>query len=181
MKLLRRGGPYLRVADPGWDDPLDGSYGARFGGRWNPPGSYPVCYLNLDLGTARANARYLLTRRLEGLAINVDDLDPQELPVLVTTDVEEDDFVDVVTDDGCAAVGLSPAYPLDDAGVPVGWEPCRNIGQQGWQAGRPGVACRSAADGAPPDGEELAWFQRNRRLQPSARRQFDDWYGPLDW
>ena len=25
MRTIRRGGPYLRVADPDWQDPLDGA------------------------------------------------------------------------------------------------------------------------------------------------------------
>lgn len=181
MRSIRRRGRYLRIADPGWDDPLDGSYSARFGGRWNPPRSFPVCYLNRDLPTARANARHLLTRRLDGLPITVDDLDPEELPVLVDTDVPADRFVNVVTDAGCVAVGLPRTVPVGESGGPVGWEPCQEIGRQAWDAGHGGVAGRSAAQGAPPDGEELAWFQRDRRLQTLRRRSFDDWYGTVDW
>jgi len=45
MRTVERGGPYLRVADPGWEDPLDGSYAANRGGRWNPPESFAVVYL----------------------------------------------------------------------------------------------------------------------------------------
>src|ERR1700722_4711179 len=105
MILVSRGGRYQRIADPDWDEPLDGSYSARFGGRWNPPGSNPVCYLNRDLPTARANARHLLERRLAGLPVTVDDIDPDELPILVETVVSDDEFVDVLSDDGCIAVG----------------------------------------------------------------------------
>jgi hypothetical protein len=181
MRLLRRGGRYLRVADPDWDEPLDGSYSVRFGGRWNPPGLYPVCYLNGDLATARATARHLLERRLAGLPFTVDDIDPEELPVLIETDVDVDELVDVVTDDGCVAVGLPRAYPVDGMGAPVSWGVCRPIGTTAWIDRRAAIACRSAADTAPPDGEEMAWFQRGRRLEVAQRRTFVDWYGPIDW
>jgi RES domain-containing protein len=181
VRLIRRGGRYLRIADPDWDDPLDGSYSIRSGGRWNAPGSFPVCYLSRDLGTARANARHLLQRRLHGLPITVDDLDPDELPVLVTTEVEDDDFVDVVTSRGCVSAGLPRTYPVGDDGTPVGWERCQPVGQAAWDAGQPGIAGRSAAEGAPTRGEELAWFQRQRRLMPIQRQPFAEWYGQIDW
>jgi RES domain len=179
--VVRRGGRYLRVADPDWDEPLDGSYSARFGGRWNPPGSFAVCYLNRDLPTARANARHLLERRLTGLPFAVDDIDPDELPVLIGTDVDQSEFVDVVTDDGCGGAGLPHTYPHDDKGEVVSWAVCQAIGDTAWGDGRPGIACRSAAETAPADGEELAWFQRDRRLVVAERRSFAEWYGVVDW
>ncbi|HEY1466234.1 MAG TPA: RES domain-containing protein, partial [Acidimicrobiales bacterium] len=45
---------WLRVADTTWSDPLDPSWAATFGGRWNAAGSFPVLYVNEDLATARA-------------------------------------------------------------------------------------------------------------------------------
>lgn len=181
MKRVGRGGTYFRVADPGWDDPLDGSYSQRFGGRWNPPRSFPVCYLNRDLSTARANARHLLEQRLAGLPVSVDDIDSHELPVLIDTTIDDDAFIDVVTDDGCRATGLAATYPLDEAGRPVPWTRCQPIGAAVWEDGEPGIACRSAAPLAPLAGEELAWFPRARRLEARRRRTFDDWYGEIDW
>lgn len=181
MTSVVRGGTYFRIADPDWDDPLDGAYSARFGGRWNPPGSFAVCYLNRDLSTARANARHLLERRLEGLPITVDDIDPDELPVLIDAVIEEEGFLDIVTDDGCLAVGLPATYPVDATGTGLPWTLCQPIGVSAWDQGQPGIACRSAAETAPPDGEELAWFQRARRLAVERRRTFDDWYGEIDW
>ena len=53
MSSVRRAGRYFRVADPDWDEPLEGSYSARLGGRWNPSGSFPVCYLNRDVRTVQ--------------------------------------------------------------------------------------------------------------------------------
>lgn len=180
MRLIARGGRYLRVADPDWDNPLDGSYSARFGGRWNPPGSFPVCYLNHDLATAKANARLFLGDRLAGMPFTVDDLDPDELPVLVDTDVADAEFVDVVTAAGCRGAGLPTTYPHDAAGGTLPWALCQPTGVTAWDANHPGIACRSAARTAPADGEELAWFQRTSTLQVVRRQRFEEWFGPVD-
>jgi hypothetical protein len=50
------------------------------------------------------------------------------------------------------------------------------VGRTAWDAGLPGIACRSAAPAAPPDGEELAWFARGEPLETLAVRRFTDWY-----
>ena len=34
---------------PAWDDPLDPNYAKGYGGRWNPPDSFPTLYFNEDL------------------------------------------------------------------------------------------------------------------------------------
>jgi hypothetical protein len=39
-------GVWLRLAEPEWEDPLDPSFAAFQGGRWNAPGSYPALYRN---------------------------------------------------------------------------------------------------------------------------------------
>jgi len=182
MEVIGRSGEYYRVADPAWEDPLDGRYSMRVGRRWNAPGSFPVTYLNADLGTARANARYLLTQALAGQPFSAADLDPSERPVLVTTDIPEDHHLDVVTPAGAVANGLPETYPDDGTGAAVAWSVCQVIGQQAWDAGLPGIACRSAAPGAPAEGEELAFFDRPEvSLQAKATRAFEDWYGPVDW
>lgn len=54
-ETLPNGKIWWRVADPGWENPLDPSFAMRGGGRWNPPGSFAVLYLNEDLDTARLN------------------------------------------------------------------------------------------------------------------------------
>lgn len=95
--------------------------------------------------------------------------------------MENDHFADVVTSRGCVSAGLLPIYPVGDDGTAVGWERCPAVGQEAWDAGQPGIACRSAAEGAPARGEELAWFCRQRRLTPLERRPFGEWYGQIDW
>jgi RES domain-containing protein len=72
MRTVRRGGPYLRVADPAWADPLDGRFAADRGGRWNPPESFPVVYLCGSIEVARAN----VYRRLAGQPYGPEDLLP---------------------------------------------------------------------------------------------------------
>ena len=38
------GHEWLRVTDPAWQNPVDSSYSARSGGRWNPPGAWAALY-----------------------------------------------------------------------------------------------------------------------------------------
>ena len=68
--VLPDGRVWLRVATASWKDPLDPNYAHQAGGRWNPPNTYPVLYLNADLATARGQ----LERMLEGYPVGLDDL-----------------------------------------------------------------------------------------------------------
>jgi hypothetical protein len=131
-----------------------------------------VVYLNRDVRVARAN----VLARFSGLPYGPEDLEPSAAPVLVSTEVEPDDFADLVSDAGCVAAGLPATYPKDDAGLSVPHAACRPVGRVAWDAGLPGIACRSAAPAAPPGGEELAWFPRGRRLKALSVRLFDDWF-----
>ena len=180
MRTIRRAGPYLRVADPLWDDPLDGRYAADRGGRWNPPESFAVVYLCRTIEVARAN----VYRKLEGQPYGPEDL--QTGPVLVRTTVRRDRYVNAVTDSGLRDLGLPKTYPLDSRRRLVPWHRCQPIGLRAWEAGLPGVAARSAAYARVPDGrsggatrftvgEELAYFGR-RKLRRGAVRPFEDWF-----
>jgi hypothetical protein len=177
VRTIRRGGPYLRVADPGWDDPLEGSFAAERGGRWNPPESFPVVYLCGSIEVARAN----VYRKLQGQPYGPEDLRPGRGPVLVRTTVPEDRYLNVITDAGCRDAGLPESYPLDGRRRLVPWSRCQPIGLRAWEAGLPGVAARSAADARARDSatrlvmEELAYFGR-RKLRRGAIRAFDDWF-----
>jgi len=170
--LVTRGGVYVRVADPDWEDPLNGEHAKARGGRWNAPRAFPVVYLNGDVRVARAN----VLQRFAGLPYGPEDLEPSAAPALVSTVVPEDEFVDVLSDAGCAAVGLPPTYPIDADGAPVSHEACQPVGQDAWDAGLPSIACRSAAPAAPPGGEELARFGRGEPLTPLEIRLFADWF-----
>jgi hypothetical protein len=93
--------------------------------------------------------------------------------VTVTTE----QFVDIITDEGCEAVGLPTAYPEGYRG-PAGWPTCREIGQRAWDDGERGIACRSAAPTLNTPGEELAWFDRGLGgIEASETfREFESWY-----
>lgn len=162
------GGEHYRIADPDWGDPLDASYAARGGQRWNPPG-LACLYFNSDLDTARAN----LTKRFAGLPYGPDDLDLATAPLLVTVDVPEGQAVDAYTDEGLAAAGLPGSYPLDGDDNLIPHSTCQPIGQAAVDAGLDGVDCRSAAPGGT---RELAWFPRSAEIQPRTRLPFEQWW-----
>jgi hypothetical protein len=168
MRTVKRGGRYLRVADPSWDDPLDGGYAASRGGRWNPPDSFPVVYLCADETVARANVHRLLADQPYG----PEDLLPEAAPVLVSATVPDDRYLNAVTEAGVKDLGLPRTYPRDGRGRIVPWSRCQPHGEHAREAGLPGVAARSAAGTA---GEELSYFGR-RKLRGGAVRPFTDWF-----
>jgi hypothetical protein len=175
-RSVRRGGEgrYNRLALPDWDDPLDTSFSAAAGGRWNAPGTFPVLYLN----AGERMARLQVLHRLRGQPYQPEDLDPSAQHDLVVVDVPEDDYLDCVGDDGLSAVGLPASYPRDAGGGSVGWDRCQPVGQAAWDDGSPGVACRSAVYRADRGDEELAFFDRAERQALAARdrRAFADWF-----
>ena len=171
MRHVPRGGPYVRVANPDWQEPLSAEHARQRGGRWNAPGSFGVVYLNASVDLARAQVRH----RLEPRGIRPEDLDPDRGPVLVHAHVPQDEYVDAVTSDGLAELDLPATYPVDGRGTPIPHAVCRPIGQAAWDAGERGIACRSAAGSAPPNAEELAFFAR-RRLRAQRSERFVDWY-----
>ena len=174
FRHLVRGGRYLRVADPDWRRPLDPTFAAERGGRWNPPASFPALYLCATREVARGN----VLRRFSGLPYGMLDLRPERRPVLVDTDVREHRAVDVITDAGCRAAGLPAGYPFDTRGRRIGWRHTQPVGSTAWTQGEPSIACRSAALSRGARGEELAWFPRSAddRLTVARRRSFDDWF-----
>ena len=173
MRHLERGGEYLRVADPEWANPLDGDFALERGGRWNPPGAFPVVYLCDSVATARAN----VLRRLAGQPYRPEDLDPEAAPVLVATRVASERYVDAISARGLSSLGLPETYPRGASGRVVSHRACQPIGEAAWHAGEPGIACRSAAPRAPAGSEELAWYQRSRRrLRRLRTHAFADWF-----
>jgi hypothetical protein len=171
MRHIERGGSYLRVADPNWEDPLSGKYAREVGGRWNPPGAFEVVYLNANRQVARAQVRH----KLESRGIRPEDLDPAQGPVLIHTSVAKQPYVDAVTDRGLSSLGLPKDYPLDDRGNPVPHSVCQPIGERAWNDGEPGIACRSVAS-APTAGEELAYFNLDKKLKVKGEETFANWF-----
>ena len=172
FRHVTRGGSYFRVADPVWQDPLDGHSGVATGGRWNEAGSFPVVYLS----RTKSVARKFVAHKLGDQPYSPEDLDPAEGPLLVTADLESEDYVDVVTDEGCITAGLPDSYPRDDAGETIPHQVCWPIGQAAWDTGEPGIACRSASKAAATTDEELAWFQRADTLIAVDEEPFLSWF-----
>jgi RES domain-containing protein len=169
-RLIQRGGVYWRVIAPDWDDPRDTSYSKARGGRWNPPASFGVLYLNATLAVAAANARSYF--RPDGILW--EDLLPEALPDVVEFAVPNGPTVDVVTDDGVAASGFPPDYPFG-----VSRARCQPVGRAVYQADERGIACRSAAECDGPGswvGEELALFDRGGLPDAGRRLRFEEWY-----
>jgi hypothetical protein len=173
-ELLANDHPWLRIADPGWTDPLDPTFAAENGGRWNPPYCHPTLYFNEDIVTARINMQLWTAR----WPYEPEDLRPEHAPVLVTATLPRSQQVaDVHTPAGVRAAGLPATYPLDADTTIIDHHRCETIGAAARAAGLRGIRCRSAR--APHGaGRELAWFpatSRSRATLVSVRR-FPDWY-----
>lgn len=149
---------WLRLADPEWSDPLDPSYAARQGGRWNPPGALATLYLNGDVDTARKQ----IERMIEGSPVHLDDLDDEAYVLVAATLPQGQVCADATTPAGLRALGLPDTYPQDPRGGRVGHEVCQKVGERVHVAQLRGVWCRSACttDGR---GRELAWYPATRR------------------
>ena len=169
--LAPEGHRWLRVADPSWADPLDPSFAAQSGGRWNPPGSWPTLYLNRDVVTARAQ----VVRLCDGAPFQVEDLTDDAYVLVSATLPEGQRVADVVGVEGVKSVGLAATYPLDSNGRITSWQRCQAVGRRAEQDGLDGIEARSAAlaDGS---GRELAWFSRGRVATAVGRpRPFGEW------
>lgn len=173
---ISRGGPYNRVAEITWENPLDGLPGVDEGGRWNAPDSFPVVYLNKTVKLARL----YVAHKLRDHPYGPEDIDPDTGDVLATVDLPAQDHVDIVTDEGCLAVGLPITYPVDASGGVIRQETCRPIGGEAWRMNERGIACRSATVGAAREDEELAWFQRGSALTADSVLGFTDWFFAAD-
>ena len=78
-EILPEGHVWFRIAEPLWADPLDPTFAAVRGGRWNPPDSHPTLYLNEDRITARLN----LQTFIHAWPYEPEDLRDDTGPVLV--------------------------------------------------------------------------------------------------
>lgn len=172
--MLPDGHRWWRIARLEWRDPLDPTWAARRGGRWNPAASHPTLYLNQDRITARLNLRAWI----ESWPYEPEDLRNDTGPCLVAAELPRRQRVaDVHSRPGVAAVGLPPTYPTNADGSPVGHVACQAIGLEAKERGLRGILCRSARspDGA---GRELAWFPAGARSR--ARRSvtllFERWF-----
>ncbi len=170
---------WLRVADPSWPDPLDGSFAGLHGGRWNPPGSRPVLYLSADVATARLQ----VDRMLEGTPVVAEDLDDDAFVLAFAILPRTQVCADAVSEAGLKALGLPGSYPLDLAGVEIPHSTCQPIGAAVRERRLRGLWCRSActSDGR---GRELAWFPATPRSDATAAKPcipLGDWRHATTW
>ncbi|MBV8530613.1 MAG: RES domain-containing protein [Candidatus Eremiobacteraeota bacterium] len=171
MRRITRGGTYLRVFKPDWNDPLDPNFSKTAGGRWNAPGAFGVVSLNATLVVAAGNARI----QHRGRAIGLFDLRPARRPSLLQVHVPNSMTLDVISDRGIRDLRLPAQFPWN-----VPHERCRAIGLQAYRSrGVRGIASRSAAECTPREwlGEELAWFDSSPALHENGpRHSFATWY-----
>jgi len=173
-EILPEGHVWFRIAETDWTDPLDPTYAAVRGGRWNPPNSHPTLYLNEDLITARLNLRMFIN----GWPYEPEDLRDDTGPVLVEATLPVRQRVaDVHSRQGLVAVKLPSTYPLDQDDHLVEHAVCQPVGLRAKKAGLRGVRARSsrAQDGG---RRELAWFPATRRSRARAQaiQPFETWY-----
>ena len=171
---LPPGHEWFRICDASWSDPLDGSFSAQRGGRWNPPRSWRTLYLCADLVTARLN----VDRFIAGWPYEPEDLDDAHGPHLAVATLPRDQVVaDVHSMAGVATAGLPATFPLDAAGEVVARAACHRMGAAAREEGLRGVHCRSAQvhHGA---GRELAWFPATARSRARLVRRlaFTEWF-----
>ncbi len=176
---LPDGRVWLRVADPSWVDPLDGTFAGLRGGRWNAPGSSAALYLNGDVVTARLQ----IDRLLEGSPVTVDDLDDGAFVLAFAVLPRTQVCADAVSEPGLKALGLPGSYPLDPTGIEIPHSTCQAIGAAVRGRQLRGIWCRSActSDGR---GRELAWFPATSRsvaigAKPSI--PLGDWRHATTW
>ena len=165
---------WWRIADAGWKDPLEPSFAAERGGRWNPPRSFPTLYFNENLVTARLNLRLFIA----GWPYEPEELRDDTGPILVGATLPRNQRVaDAHSVKGIARLGLPASYPLDGEGKLVSRELSQVIGARVNKRGWRGIRCRSARaqDGA---GRELAWFPAvpRSRAKLTTRLDFESWF-----
>ena len=162
---------WQRLADPGWDDPLDPSFAPTTGARWTPQGGPDTLHLNADVATARDN----LVRFLAGSQVAPEDLADDSYCLVAATLPTNQRVADAHSGEGLIGLGLPVSYPLDARGAVVSHATCQPIGQRCFDRGLDGIHCRSAAT-ADGSGRELAWFSRGRRAVKGEERPFSAWY-----
>ncbi|MEX2527274.1 MAG: RES domain-containing protein [Gemmatimonadota bacterium] len=171
---------WLRVADPLWTDPLDPSFAAATGGRWNPPDSFPVLYLNADVGTARMQ----IDRMAVDQPFTADDLDDDAYLLVAATRPRSQSCADAVSRAGLESLGLPPSYPLSAGGEMVERALCQSIGAEIHEVGSRGVWCISAASPV-RSGRELAWFPASARSRArplwTEGKPFGLWRDATEW
>lgn len=155
-------GEVCRHLSPGVP-PLSGHGAWVNGGRWNPPGSFPVLYLALSEETAKAEFRRMARKLREPPRSFL----PRELH---RYEVSLVDLVDLRSEDARREVGLSERQLRLDPPTR-----CQAIGLAAHEAGREGILVASAT------GVGLAMPVFFGRLRPTSYVRdvgFDVWRSP---
>jgi len=120
--------------------------GSRSGGRWGPPGGYPVLYLGRPRESIVAEAYRALVDGVEGMT--GDQVAPRRV---LTCRVDVTQVLDLREEPSREAVGLSLG---DLFGPPA---PCQRVGQAAHQLGLHGLIAPAATE----VGETLALFEQH--------------------
>ena len=140
--------------------PTSGAGARGFGGRWNPPDSFPVLYTGLTVATVEAElVRHVLRSNLE-----LTDLLPR---VIYTLEVRMSSVVDLRDEASLVAVGLA----MDDV-TSDDLSACQAVGEAVHKLGREGILAPSATG----SGDVLAIFELNLRSHSSVQPA-----GYVDW
>src|SRR5437588_1486617 len=119
--------------------------GSAAGGRWGPPGAYPVLYLGRPVDSVAAAAYRHLVDNVEGMT--PENVGPRRL---LTCEVAVTQILDLRDDENLELVGLKPANLLAPS-----YETCQRVGQAAHQLELHGVIAPAATE----LGETLALFE----------------------
>jgi hypothetical protein len=173
-ETLPEGRSWWRIAPADEADPLNPEHAIERGGRWSPPGSFPVLYLQEDVVSARIE----MQRFADRWPFEPEDLIESGAPVLVEAFLpRQQTAADAHTPAGVKALGLPASYPYDRKGALVAPETLRPLGSRVRNQGVRGVRSRTASPSLGA-GRALAWFPAGGRS--TARRgrtlSFADWF-----
>lgn len=155
--------------------PLSTDYAYNYGGRWNPPGTYPVMYTSTSVDGAKAFVDW----QADFFGIGWADRAPEDQPDLLVLTFNAT-LADVATDSGLALHGLPKTYPLGYQS-PSAWTITQPIGVSICATGVAGLVTRSASmsnwSGPITEWAEVAIFaQQAPKPVLVDRFAYSDWY-----
>lgn len=170
-------GTLFRTVPHSSQTPLSSQFAYNLGGRWNPPGSFPVLYTSASVAGVRAFVDW----QSDYYGIQWADRAPEDQPDLLVLTIEGS-FADVATESGLTFYGLPKTYPIGYQGAEA-WTITQPIGASIYAAGWPGLVTRSATlsswSGPMQEWAEVAIFaDKAPTPQLVGRFAYDDWYLP---
>jgi RES domain-containing protein len=168
-------GQVVRCIPHSANEPLSGTPSREYGGRWNPPGSFPVLYTFLSDKLART----WVEARLAHGGITLNEAQPEALPDLLLLECRLDKLADLTTEAGLEDVGLPNTYPVGFE-TDAAYSTTRPIGMAIYNAGVQGIFTRSATattwNGPVANWGEIAIFT-DYASQPTLieRLSYDRW------